>query len=264
MNKLRWIRSVGIAGSYLRDGEQGAGAALAYTAPLSTPPGITLVDVSTAGGVPQLLWRRLGDADGNPLYTYDADQPGKSSCYGDCAREFPPLVAESRVTASGDWSVILRDDHVRQWAYQGRLLYRYSGKDPVGEAPGGRRAANAALLDPANRAYSPKNGWRRAAYTPEKSTPMPPDVELNALAIANGFGFADAANHMTLYAVPIAHRLSSDWQPLKASALAQPVGDFSTITRKDDGTPQWTYRGQALYTYGGDYAPGEVTTHFLR
>ena len=66
----------------------------------------------------------------------------------------------------------------------------------------------------------------------------------------------------TIYAAPVSHKLSSDWQPLSASALAQPVGDFSIITRKEDGTPQWTYQGEALYTYAGDYAPGEVTGIF--
>src|SRR5215469_16503403 len=109
----------------------GTGTAAAYTAPLSTPVGITIVDVTESGHqIPKFLWRRLGDGQGNPLYTYDADQSGKSSCYGECAREFPPFVAAAHAEASGDWSILVRDDHVRQWRYQGRPLYRYSGKDP--------------------------------------------------------------------------------------------------------------------------------------
>ena len=84
------------------------------------------------------------------------------------------------------------------------------------------------------------------------------------LAVANGFGFVDAATHMTVYAAPVSHKLSSDWQPVRASALAVPVGEFSIITRKDDGTRQWTYKGEALYTYAGDYAPGDVNGHFHR
>jgi predicted lipoprotein with Yx(FWY)xxD motif len=244
------------------------GSAAADPAPYSTPPGVTLVDISTSMiiSVPQFLWRRLGDAHGNPLYTYDADARGKSSCYDGCAREFPPFVAGASARGSGDFSIIVRDDHVRQWAYQGKPLYRYSGKDPAGEpiandAIAGN-AADPAWHDPASSIYSPKPGWRRAAYTPEKSVAMPPTVELAGLAIASGFGFVDAASHRTLYAAPPAQALSGDWQPLSASALSVPIGDFSIVTRKQDGTPQWTYKGAALYTYAGDYAPDEVTGIF--
>ena len=156
----------------------------------------------------------------------------------------------------------MRDDHVKQWAYQGKPLYRYSGKDPVGEPVANDaiagNAADPAWHDPASEVYSPKHGWRRAAYMPEKSTVMPPTVELDGLAIANGFGFVDAATHMTIYAAPVGHRLSSEWQPVRASALALPVGEFSIVQRKDYGTRQWTYKGEALYTYAGDYAPGEA------
>jgi predicted lipoprotein with Yx(FWY)xxD motif len=90
---------------------------------------------------------------------------------------------------------------------------------------------------------------------------MPPSVELEALAIASGFGFVDAATHATIYAAPPAHRLAIAWQPLRASALALRVGDFAIMHRKD-GTRQWTYKGEALYTYAGDYAPGELTGIF--
>jgi predicted lipoprotein with Yx(FWY)xxD motif len=34
------------------------------------------------------------------------------------------------------------------------------------------------------------------------------------------------------------------------------------VERKDFGTRQWTYKGEALYTYAGDYAPAEVTGNF--
>ncbi len=244
----------------------GAGTAFAYTAPYSTPQGITVVDVSKLmdDAIPQFLWRRLGDATGNPLYTYDADQNGRSSCYAECAKEFPPLVADGHARASGDFSIIVRDDHARQWAYQGKPLYRYSAKDPDGEPIGARieLKEDPAWVDPASKFFSPKLGWRRAAYTPEKSTVMPSSVELEGLAVANGFGFVDAASHMTIYGAPPSHLLSSDWQPVRASSLALPVGEFSIVTRSDDGTLQWAYRGEALYTYAGDYAPGEVNGIF--
>jgi len=265
MKHLRWWGGV-VAVSLLAAVALPAGAALAYTAPYSTPPGITLVDVSKImdEAIPQFLWRRLGDAEGKPLYTYDADQGGKSSCYGECAREFPPFIADAQARAAGEFSILERADHVRQWVYQGKPLYRYSGKDPEGEPVGARfqLAENPAWHDPSSRTYSPKQGWRRAAFMPEKSIAMPPNVEIEGLAVANGFGFVDAATHWSLYAAPPTHKLSSAWRPLRASALALPVAEFTIIKRPEDGTRQWAYRGEALYTYSGDYAPGEVNGIF--
>src|SRR5665213_3575111 len=217
MNTHRWTRRLGVAGLLIAAG--GAGAAWAYTAPYSTPAGITLVDVSKLmeEGSPQFLWRRLGDVDGNPLYTYDADSAGKSSCYDECTKEFVPYAADAHAKAFGDWSILTRDDHVKQWAYQGKALYRYSGKDPIGEPVGARfeTAESPAWHDPGSDVYSPKRGWRRAAYLPEKSTVTPTSIQLDELALADGFGFVDAATHMTLYAIPVSHQLPSDWRPVR-------------------------------------------------
>jgi len=230
--------------------------------PYSTPVGITLVNISKLmdDAIPQYLWRRLGDAQGKPLYTHDADKKGSSSCYGECAAEFTPFVPDADAKAAGDFSIIARKDRVRQWAYQGKPLYRYAGKDPVGEPVGQRfqLKEDPTWADPASIVYAPKQGWRRASYTPEKSTLMPPDVELSALAVANGFAFVNSSTKMTIYAAPLSHKLSRDWQPVRASALALPIGEFSVVKRAEDGSRQWAYRDEPLYTYAGDLAPGEV------
>jgi predicted lipoprotein with Yx(FWY)xxD motif len=261
VNSHHWMRRSSIVGLAIASA-LGAGAALAYTPPVTTPAEITLVDVSKLmdEGSPQFLWRRLGDAEGNPLYTSDADPPGKSNCNGECAKEFPPYLTKSGAQASGDWTIIKRGDHTKQWAYQGKPLYRYSGTDPRGEPQGGRfqLKEDPAWHDPGSKTYSPKEGWRRAAYTPEKTLVMPTSFELTALAAANGVGFVDAATHMTVYAAPASRKLSNQWEPVHAAALAVPVGEFSIVTRKDDGTRQWAYRGAALYTFSADTAPGEV------
>src|SRR4051812_26505876 len=74
--------------------------------PLSTPPGVTLVDVLNPSD--EFLWRRLGDAGGAALYTFDKDVTGKASCIEDCAKEFPPFTASAGAQGSGDWSLIDR------------------------------------------------------------------------------------------------------------------------------------------------------------
>ena len=130
--------------------------------------------------IPQFLWRRLGDANGNPLYTYDADQSGKSSCYAECAKEFPPFVADAHAKAAGDFSILVRDDHVQAVGLSGQAAVSLLGQGS-GRASRSARAIelNAKIprgYDPASKIYSPKPGWRRAAYMPEKSIAMPTAV----------------------------------------------------------------------------------------
>ena len=48
------------------------------------------------------------------------------------------------------------------------------------------------------------------------------------------------------------------WPPLMATATDKDTGDWTVITR-DDGTKQWAYKGQPLYTYAND-KPGEPAT----
>ncbi len=263
MNKIKATCVAPLMGLLLTTAYSVDAASLtASSAPYSTPAGIMLINVSKLmdDAIPQFLWRRLGDADGKPLYTFDADQKGSSSCYDQCAVEFPPFAPAAEAKTEGDFSVITRKDKSRQWAYQGKPLYRYSGKDPGGEPVGQRfqLKEDPTWADPASAVYTPKQGWRRASFTPEKTASMPPDVELVALAVANGFAFVQASTQMTIYAAPASHKLSRDWQPLRASALALPVGDFTIIKRADDGSRQWAYKREPLFTYAGDLTSGEA------
>jgi len=236
---------------------------------LSTPAGITIVNVSKiyVSSQDQFLWRRLGDAEGKPLYTFEADPVnGSPACVGECAREFIPLPAGKGAKGFGDWSVVMRDEGGSQWAYQGKPLYRYSGKDPDGEPFAGDTASAVSedpnWYNPSSEFYVPKQGWSRAAYTPEKTLQRPPSIGLSSLPIANGFGLVDAATGMTIYAVDPGKKMSTMWLPVKAAGLAMPIGDFA-ITTAEDGSRQWSYKGQRLFTYRGDYTPGDVEGVFV-
>jgi predicted lipoprotein with Yx(FWY)xxD motif len=260
MTRMKAVLLGGLAMSGLL-AASGAGAASPAAVPYSTPAGITIVNASklTDHGIPQFMFRRLGDGAGNPLYTFDADKANVSSCYNECAVEFPPFVAAADAQAEGDFTILSRKDGVRQWAYQGKPLHRYSGKDPVGEPIGQRfqLREDPTWSDPASSVHSPKQGWRRATFTPEKTMLMPPDVQITGLALASGFAFSQTSTKMTVYAAAPSKKLSIEWNPLRASALAMPVGDF-TIVKNPDGSRQWSYRGELLYTFAGDYAPAEA------
>lgn len=245
-----------------------AQAAPSASVPYATPSGITLIDVDRilTSSSAQFIWRRLGDADGRPLYTYDKDPAGQASCSGECAKDFSPFLADRGAKAYGDWTLIARADHGRQWAYQGKALYRYTGEDPPGEPFGGDTATQVAenpqWYDPGSKFYSPKPGlFRRAAYTPEKAFKIPAGIALQSLAVADGFGLVDSATGMTLYAIGQDKHLSRDWKPEYASDLALPIADF-TIVKRPDGTRQWAYKGRPLYSFDGDYTAGEVNGIF--
>ena len=93
--------------------------------PKDVPPPVTL-GKTKKGAV-------LADARGMTLYYFDRDDSGnKSNCDGKCAEKWLPLAAEKTAQASGDFTVIVRSDGSRMWAYRYRPLYT-SGDD---KAPG--------------------------------------------------------------------------------------------------------------------------------
>jgi predicted lipoprotein with Yx(FWY)xxD motif len=78
----------------------------------------------------------VDDAKGMTLYVFDRDAPGKSNCNGPCATNWPPFAAPTGAKASGDWTVVTRDDGGMQWAYKGKPLYAFSKDGKPGDATG--------------------------------------------------------------------------------------------------------------------------------
>jgi len=76
------------------------------------------------------------DAKGMTLYTFDRDAGGKSACNGPCASNWPALPAGADAKASGDWTVVARDDGSKQWAYKGKPLYTWSKDSKPGDMTG--------------------------------------------------------------------------------------------------------------------------------
>lgn len=80
----------------------------------------------------------LTNAEGMTLYVFDKDAAGsgKSACNGDCASNWPPLMVMAGDKADGDYSIVVRDDGSRQWAYKGKPLYRWARDQKPGDATG--------------------------------------------------------------------------------------------------------------------------------
>ena len=99
-----------------------AGASLVGAA----PPGVKVTDGT------------LTNAAGMTIYTFDRDAAGsgKSVCNGPGATNWPPVLATADAMASGDYTVITRDDGARQWAYKGKPLYLWVKDQKPGDRTG--------------------------------------------------------------------------------------------------------------------------------
>jgi predicted lipoprotein with Yx(FWY)xxD motif len=103
----------------------GSEAAAPPPPPKDVPPPVTL-GKTKRGTV-------LADPKGMTLYYFDRDDSGnKSNCDGKCTEKWMPLAADKTAQASGDFTVIVRSDGSKMWAYRYRPLYT-SGDD---KAPG--------------------------------------------------------------------------------------------------------------------------------
>ena len=78
----------------------------------------------------------LANAAGMTLYTFDKDAGGKSACNGPCAANWPPLMAGGDAKASGDWTIVTRDDGGKQWAYKGKPVYLWAKDQKPGDKTG--------------------------------------------------------------------------------------------------------------------------------
>jgi predicted lipoprotein with Yx(FWY)xxD motif len=81
----------------------------------------------------------LTDPAGKPLYIFTMDtMKGMSHCTGPCATAWPPFAADAQAKASGDWTLVTREDGSKQWAFHDKPLYTFAkdaaGKPGTGEA----------------------------------------------------------------------------------------------------------------------------------
>lgn len=98
------------------------GAYEANAADEAMPAGVHVKEVRTVLGLVQVL----ADANGMTLYTFDMDKDnGKSACNGPCADIWPPLMAGEDVADEGAWTVVVRNDGSKMWAYHGKPLYTF-------------------------------------------------------------------------------------------------------------------------------------------
>jgi predicted lipoprotein with Yx(FWY)xxD motif len=163
-----------------------------------------------------------------------------------CVQKNPPARVKDGAKPAGKWSIVEREDGIRQWAYQGHPLYT-SVKD---EAPGQTNA----------------DSRGKPLYVPFD---VPAGIYLfregRVGALLTSTTERTASAKLTVYTHDLDsateskcdRQCAATWQPVLAPVLAMATGDWSVVKR-GDGTLQWAFRGKPLYTYFGDFNPGDL------
>jgi predicted lipoprotein with Yx(FWY)xxD motif len=78
----------------------------------------------------------LYDGSGHTLYTFDKDKGTRSTCYGACAKAWPPALTEGKARAGGKASpgkvgTTKRRDGTIQLTYAGHPLYTHVGEEQI-------------------------------------------------------------------------------------------------------------------------------------
>ena len=109
----------------------------------STPsaPKTTSGHAATLGLASTDLGKILVDSQARTLYLFKGDSGAMSACNGECATDWPPLVANGTPTAgSGAKGSLLattkRADGASQLTYHGHPLYLYQGDSKPGDTNG--------------------------------------------------------------------------------------------------------------------------------
>jgi predicted lipoprotein with Yx(FWY)xxD motif len=104
---------------------------------------VTLMSACASLGYGEVAPAKMADgmlvgSNGMTLYTFDKDAAGsgKSVCNGPCAGNWPPLMAMDSDKPTGDYSIVVRDDGKKQWAFKGKPLYFWVKDQKPGDKTG--------------------------------------------------------------------------------------------------------------------------------
>jgi predicted lipoprotein with Yx(FWY)xxD motif len=122
----------------------------ATEAPESSPPAATESPGATTSPAPgpvtinakdTSLGKILVDDKGMTLYLFEKDKDGKSSCTGECAKQWPPVITTDKATAgqgvdASKLGTTDRTDGTKQVTYNKHPLYRYIKDTKPGDMNG--------------------------------------------------------------------------------------------------------------------------------
>jgi predicted lipoprotein with Yx(FWY)xxD motif len=114
----------------------------------------------------------LVEVKGRGVYTYDGDKvKNQSDCFDQCRLLWPPMYAEDVAKPKGSFTILVRkDDGRRQWAVNGKPLYRWTSDLKSGDA-GGDGVAGVWHLVKVSKTPAAKPADKPAEKMVDKATP---------------------------------------------------------------------------------------------
>jgi len=239
-------------------------------APSDTPAPAPASGAMVNVGQDATLGSFLVDSKGMTLYLFTKDTPNTSTCYGGCAKAWPPLLTTGAPSGGAGVNASLlgttaRTDGTTQVTYNGWPLY-YWAKDKAAGDTTGQGVQNVwYVIDPAGKSVT---------TAPAASAPAPgaSSGALINIGQSSALGsFLVDSKGMTLYLYTKDTPNTSNcyggcagyWPPLLTSGapVAGSGVDASMLgtTKRTDGTVQVTYNGWPLYYYVSDKAAGDTT-----
>ncbi|HET6289573.1 MAG TPA: hypothetical protein VFG15_22865 [Amycolatopsis sp.] len=231
----------------------------------------TKVAVAEAGTLGQVLV----DKDGFTLYRFDKDsaKPPKSTCDGDCAKAWPPVLAEGDVQIEGvDQALVgelTRADGRKQVTVGGWALYRYAKDAKAGETKG--QGVGSTWY-----AANVKGGKAGQAAKEVEAAPADQQDGATKLVASNVDGIGPAIvdqEGFTLYMFTKDKKnkqptcdgdCAKAWPPVLAEGDVELEGIDQKLlgtVKRADGTTQVTVGGWAVYRYAKDANAGEANGH---
>ncbi|MBB4121783.1 COG4315 family predicted lipoprotein [Martelella radicis] len=111
-------------------------ASILAAAALIAVAGTAFAGTSTFRTVDTYDGQVLAAQNGHTLYTYDKDARDVSACYGSCATDWPPYIANPTAQPFAHFSFVVRKDGQKQWALNGEPLYFRANDKKPGDVTG--------------------------------------------------------------------------------------------------------------------------------
>lgn len=232
-------------------------------APVATTPATATALVMTATATVQgKSVTILTDASsGKTLYYFTPDTATTSACTGNCAKAWPPLLAIGSATPTSATSLpgtlsVVTTANGSQVAYNGHLLYTFSGDSAPGQTNGEGALGKWFVCTPD---VAVGNGNSSGALIKTATA----TVQGKSVTI-----LTDASGKTLYYFTPDTAAASActgscarAWPPLVATSgtptSATTLPGKLTVVSSGNGN-QVEYNGHLLYTFAGDTAPGQT------
>jgi predicted lipoprotein with Yx(FWY)xxD motif len=194
----------------------------------------------------------LTGPEGKTLYMFTKDTAGESTCYDQCATNWPPLLVKSEadlvpgVNLPGKFSVTKRKDDTLQVTYNGMPLYYWKDDKAIGDATGEGVGKVWFTVIPETVSWAKAGEVGDVLTTFDGMTLYTFKNDTAGKSTCTG----DCLKNWPAYTVGAEDRLM---------AGTDVKGKLDVITREDTKARQVTYDGMPLYLYAKDVKPGDAT-----